>query len=130
MTSWLCPVGLASRASCALRASPPENRRGLRPASVADRQAASPNTQRRMGETNPAAIRRIAVADAAVLREVERMLRSAMLVQVGWRADQVARHLTEPPHNKRGVGQDGDTDCRVEALADDIDHRVTQVEID
>jgi hypothetical protein len=59
-----------------------------------------------------------------VLGEVQRMLRPAVLVQVCGRADQIARHLTKPPCNQRGVGQCRDADGRVEAFADEVDHRI------
>ena len=66
----------------------------------------------------------------SVLSEVEWMLRSAMLIQVCGRADQIARHFTKPSHNERGVGQDGDADCRVEPFTDEIGESIAQVEID
>ena len=65
-----------------------------------------------------------------MLCEVERMFRSSMFVQVSGRADQVARHFTQPLHNERGSRLDGDADRSVETFPDNICSRVTQMQID
>jgi hypothetical protein len=82
------------------------------------------------GEAPNLGRRCVAVPDAAMLGEVKWMLRPAVLFQVCGRADQIGHHLAKPARNERGVGQDGDADRRVEALADKVDHRIAQVEID
>jgi hypothetical protein len=63
-----------------------------------------------------------------VLREVERVFGSPMFVQVSGRADQVTRHLAQPPCNERGSWLDSDTDRSVETFANHVCQCITQVQ--
>ena len=60
----------------------------------------------------------MAAGDAAVLRQMRRMFGSAMHVQVGGRAGEVARQFTESLHRERRARLDGDADRGIKTFPD------------
>ena len=65
-----------------------------------------------------------------MLGELQRMRRPAMPVEIGGRGDGVARHGAKPARDQRGIGQASDPQRRIKALADQVDHRVAEMQID
>ena len=58
------------------------------------------------------------------------MLRPAVRLHVGGRGDQVAIHLAQPARQEGRIGQGRDADRGVETVADEVDHRIAQLQID
>ncbi len=65
-----------------------------------------------------------------MLGEVERMGRPSAPLEVCGRGDQEAGDAAEPPCHQGRIREGGDAERRVEAVADDIDGGIAQMQID
>jgi hypothetical protein len=62
--------------------------------------------------------------------ELQRMRQPCVPREIGWCRDDKTRHAAQPPRDQRGIRQRADSQCRIEAVADEIDCRIAQVQVD
>ena len=74
--------------------------------------------------------REIGIGKAPVLRQMHRMGRASILLEISRCSDCVTRHRAQPSRDQRGVRQAGDPQARVKTLADQVDHGVAEMQID
>lgn len=72
----------------------------------------------------------IGVAEAVMMAEVLRMGRASMALEIVGRGDEEAVHPAEPPGKQGGIRQGANAQGGVESGADQIDHRIAQMQVD
>jgi len=65
-----------------------------------------------------------------MLAQLQRMFGPAVRLQIGRGREKIDRHVAQPACHQRGIRRCRDADGGVESVANDVDQRVAEMQVD